>query len=111
MYHVSKYQGFQNFMLRLCWEQNTENISENKETLNLLLNIRIILSSNKIQLLQKQQIAVLKIYVRQQNVNFNIARPLKKCWKYVLLSSQSNFSYFYVRIVSKSINFCFPRRH
>ena len=53
MYHVSKCQGFQNSKRRYVLK--IKQISKSKESLKLLLNIQIILSSNKIQLLQKQQ--------------------------------------------------------
>ena len=53
MYHVSKYQGFKNFKERYVFDIKC--ISESKETVKQLFNIRIILSFNKIQLLQKQQ--------------------------------------------------------
>ena len=48
MYYVSKYQGFKNFKLGA-----DNQISKSKETLKLLLNIRIILSSNKMKQLEK----------------------------------------------------------
>ena len=52
MYHISKYQGFQNFKLR--YVLTIILISKYKETLELPLNVRIILSSNKIYILQNQ---------------------------------------------------------
>ena len=48
----SKCQGFHKFQATVL---TIKYISKSKETLKLLLNIRIILLSNKIQLLQKQQ--------------------------------------------------------
>ena len=58
-------------------------ISSSKENLELLSNIRIILTSNKMQLLQKQQFVnyinkILNIYAKQQNFIFNILRFLSK---------------------------------
>ena len=53
MCNVSKHQGFRNFKPRYVLTMKC--ISKSKETLKLLLNIQINLSSNKIQLLQKQQ--------------------------------------------------------
>ena len=53
MYHVSKYQEFQNFKPGDVLPSKYN--SKSKEILKLLLNTRIILSSNEIQLSQKQQ--------------------------------------------------------
>ena len=50
-----------------------------KENSKLLLNMRLILSSNKIKLLQKKfYITLLKIYARQQNLIFYILHPVSK---------------------------------
>ena len=51
--YVSKHQGFQNLKSR--YVLTIKYLSKSKETLKLLLNIQIVLSSNRIQLLQKQQ--------------------------------------------------------
>ena len=53
MYYVLKYQGCQNLMPNDVLV--IKYILKSKEALKLLLNIRIILSCNKVQLLQKQQ--------------------------------------------------------
>ena len=53
MYYVLKYQGCQNLMPNDVLA--IKYILKSKEALKLLLNIRIILSCNKVQLLQKQQ--------------------------------------------------------
>ena len=53
MYYVSKYQGFQNLKPR--YVLTIKCFSKSKETLKPLFNIRIVLSFNKVQLLQKQQ--------------------------------------------------------
>ena len=53
MYYVLKYQGCQNLMPNDVLA--IKYILKSKEALELLLNIRIILSCNKVQLLQKQQ--------------------------------------------------------
>ena len=50
-----------------------------KENSKLLLNMRLILSSNKIKLLQKKfYITLLKIYARQQNLIFYILHPVSE---------------------------------
>ena len=51
MYHVSKYQEFQNFKPGDVLPSKYN--SKSKEILKLLLNTRIILSSNEIQPSQK----------------------------------------------------------
>ena len=53
MYYVLKYQGCQNLMPNDVLA--IKYILKSKEALKLLLNIQIILSCNKVQLLQKQQ--------------------------------------------------------
>ena len=53
MYHVAKYQGIQNFKPHYVLKMKY--ISQSKET----LNIQIILSPNKTQLLQKTAICKL----------------------------------------------------
>ena len=53
MYYVLKYHGCQNLMPNDVL--TIKYILKSKEALKLLLNIRIILSCNKVQLLQKQQ--------------------------------------------------------
>ena len=82
MHHVSKYQGFQNFkppcMMTLKY------ISKSKETLKLLLNIRIIVSSNKIQLLQQQQFVnyfVKNVCKATEFECLYFISSLKKYWK------------------------------
>ena len=91
--HVSEYQGFLNLKPRSL--MTIKYISKSKETLKLLLNIRIFPSSNKVQLLQKQQF----VYYSDKNLpeatEFDclyFASSLKKYGKYVLLPSQSNCS-------------------
>ena len=73
-------------------------ISTSEETLKLLLNIRIILSFSKFQLLQKRQFV--NYFVKQQFNNkckrtefyfLYFTSSLKKYRKYALLSSQSYF--------------------
>ena len=57
----------------------------------LLLSIKIILSSNKIQVLQKEQI--LNYFVKRKAAEFEFlyfTSSLKKYGKYLLLSSQSS---------------------
>ena len=100
MYHVAKYLGNQNFKPRYVLTINY--ISKSKETLKLLLNIQIIVSSNKIQLLQKQQIVNYFVKNLRETTEFEFLYftiSLKKDGKYVLLSSQTNRSYFYVLII------------
>ena len=91
--NVSEYQGFLNLKPR--YVMTIKYISKSKETLKLLLNIRIFLSSNKVQLLQKQQF----VYYSDKNLpeatEFDclyFTSSLKKYGKYVLLPSQSNCS-------------------
>ena len=100
MYHVSKYQEFQNLKSRYVLA--IKYISKFKETLKLLLNIRIILSSKKIQLLQNQQfvnyfVKKLREITESKFLYFTSSRKIYV--KYVLLSSQSNFSYLYVLMI------------
>ena len=100
MNHVSKYLGFQNFKPRYVFP--IKYISKTKETLKLLLNIRIILSFSKIQLLQKQQFVNCFVKNLRETTEFEFLYftcSLKKYDKYVLVSSQSNFSYFCVLII------------
>ena len=80
MYDVSKYQEFQNFKPRYVLVIKC--ISKSKETLKLLLNVRIILSSNKIQLLQKQQF-----------VNYFVKN----------LRETAEFEFLHFRLLSKNI--------
>ena len=86
MYHVSKYQGFKpRYVLTIKF------ISKSKETFKLLLNIGIILSSHKIQLLQKQQFVnyFAKNLLDTTEFKFlHFLSSLKIYGKYVLLSSQ-----------------------
>ena len=103
MYFVSKYQGFQSFKPRCVLA--IKYISKSKETLKLLLNIRIILSSNQIQLLQKQEFVnylVKKLCETAEHDFLYFTSSLKKYGKYVLLFSQSNCSYFYVIMIIKT---------
>ena len=86
-------------------------VSTSKKTLKLSLNIRIILASIKIQLLRNQQLV--NYFVKYLN-NKSISRILfsifyvlslskkttKKHEKYLLLSTQSNCSYFYVLMIT-----------
>ena len=84
-------------------------VSTSKKTLKLSLNIRIILASIKIQLLQNQQLV--NCFVKYLN-NKSISRILfsifyvlslkkkKKHEKYLLLSTQSNCSYFQVLMIT-----------
>ena len=100
------FQGIRYFETRYLL--TIEYISTSKKTLKLSLNIRIILASIKIQLLQNQQLV--NYFVKYLN-NKSISRILfsifyvlslkkkKKHEKYLLLSTQSNCSYFYVLIM------------
>ena len=91
--HVSVYQGFLNLKPR--YVMTIKYISKSKETLKLLLNIRIFLSSNKVQLLQKQQFVYYSDKNLPETTEFEylyFTSSLKKCGKYVLLPCQSNCS-------------------
>ena len=80
----------------ICWQNNNFNIQRNLSAIVKHSNY----SFNKIQLLQKRQFVnyfVKKLNTRQQNLNFCFMSSLKKYGKYaILLSSQSNCSYFYM---------------
>ena len=74
-------------------------ISTSKEILELWLHIRIFLSSNKIQLLQKQEkqqlkTTLLKFKRQDYRILFYILCPHRKYGKYALFSNQSNFHVF-----------------
>ena len=59
-------------------------ISKSKETLKLLLNIQIILSSNKIQMLQKQQFINYFATSLRKIIEFGFlyfTSSLKKLWE------------------------------
>ena len=88
MYHASKYQGFQKLKPR-CVLIITY-ISKSKETFKLSLNIWIFLSSNKIQLLQKQQFVNDFVRNLPETTEFQflyLTSSLKKYGKYVLLAA------------------------
>ena len=77
---ISKYQEYQN--LKPHYMLTIKHFLKSKENSKLLLNMRLILSSNKIKLLQKKlYITLLKIYARQQNLIFYILHPVSKNWE------------------------------
>ena len=73
-----------------------------KENSKLLLNMRLILSSNKIKLLQKK---ILHYFAKNlcETTEFDFlyfTSCLKKIGNYVFLSSQSNCPYLYALIIN-----------
>ena len=112
MYYVSKYQGYQNF--KPCYMLTIKYISKSKKTLKLLLNIGIILFSNKIQLLRKLFVNYFAKNLREAT-EFDflyITSSFKKYGKYILVSSQSNCSHFYLVIVNAFVLHTYRnRRH
>ena len=83
------YPGFQKF--KQCHVLTITYISKSKETIKVLLNIRIILSPNKNQLLRKQQFVNYFVEHLRETTEFEFlyfTSFLKNCGKYILLSSQ-----------------------
>lgn len=78
--YVSKYKGFQNF--KTSYALTIKYIWKSKEILKLSLTIRICLSYNRIQLLQKQFVNYfLQILRETTEVEFLYFRFSQKIWQ------------------------------
>ena len=99
------FQGIRDF--KTCYVLAIKYISTSKKPLNLLLNIRTILSSIKIEHLQKQQFVnyfVKNLNNKRKTTEFcflYFTSSLKKYGKYVLPPSKSYCSYFYAVMISE----------
>ena len=83
------YPGFRKF--KQCHVLTITYISKSKETIKVLLNIRIILSPNKNQLLRKKQFVNYFVEHLRETTEFVFlcfTSFFKNCGKYILLSSQ-----------------------
>ena len=95
VWEINSFQSIRDF--KTSYVLTIKFISTYKEAPKLLWNIQVVLSSNKIQLLQKQQFQL----SYKKTAGFYVlyfTSSLKKYGKYALLFSQSHYSYFYVLI-------------